>query len=995
LLRLHAMLFLFLVLNRPAVAGPPEDAAFFEKQVRPVLVEKCLGCHGPDKQKGGLRLDTRAAVLTGGDRGPAVVAGKPAESLLIAALGHGDAVKMPPKNKLPEAEIAALTEWVRRGVPWPDAAPTTTITKAGERVFTAEEKAFWAFQHLATPAVPAAAPLTRNPIDAFVQAKLREKGLDPSPEADRRTLLRRLSFDLTGLPPTPSEIDAFLADARPDAYERLVDRLLASPAYGEKWGRRWLDVARYADSNGMDENLAYVNAWRYRDYVIRSFNADKPYDRFVTEQLAGDLLPGDDPDRLIATGFLVVGPKMLAEDDPVKMRMDIIDEQLDTVGQAVLGLTLGCARCHDHKFDPVTVGDYYGLAGLFYSTKTMRNYSVVAQWHERPLPGADAAPLAEHEKRVEAARAALAAVQKQAATATAARLAEERKRAAEYAAAAVEVHRRGGVLRLVADPGKETPDGTLRVEAEAFTRGNAAKHTDGYGAGIGVILNAGPMPNVAEYDVTIPKAATYQLAVRYAAAEARPVRVLIDGKPVATAACGTTTGSWYPDTQRWAAEANVALPAGKVTVRLERDGPFPHLDRFVLVPLTHEQAAAAPLSIEQAAVERKLLASILRQWVAAVAKSDGKAPDGDGPFEATPDVEAETQAARGAELKRLRDALAAVEKARPAVPETMAVEDDKGQDLRVHLRGNHTTLGAVAPRRLPRVLAGEATLALDEKRSGRLEFARWLTRPDHPLTARVMANRVWAGHFGRGLVGTPDNFGRLGERPSHPELLDWLAGEFVRSGWSVKHLHRLVVTSATYRQATPAGERAKLIDPENRLLSHFSRRRLDAEEVRDGLLAVSGRLDRTMGGTLLQATPRQYVTSTANKNYEGYAVPRRSVYLPVIRSAVFDVLQTLDFPDPSVPLGQRTATTIPTQALLMLNSRLADQAAEALAKAVVATPGTDADRVREAYHRVYGRPPTTAETERVLAFLKAADGPQAWRGLCRVLLASNEFVFVE
>jgi hypothetical protein len=341
------------------------------------------------------------------------------------------------------------------------------------------------------------------------------------------------------------------------------------------------------------------------------------------------------------------------------------------------------------------------------------------------------------------------------------------------------------------------------------------------------------------------------------------------------------------------------------------------------------------------------------------------------------------------------------------VDEAMAVEDAKGENLKIHLRGNHLTLGADAPRRLPRIVVGEKPLSLGSDRSGRREFAEWLTRPDNPLTARVIVNRVWAGHFGAGLVRSPDNFGRLGERPTHPELLDWLAAEFVANKWSLKHLHRLIVTSAAYRMSSKPDPAAAEKDPENRLLSHFNRRRLDAEEIRDGMLSVSGLLDRTMGGTLLKANPRQYVTSTANRNYEGYATPRRSVFLPVVRSAVYDVLQTLDFPDPSVPNGQRVATTIPTQALLLLNSKLADQTAEAFAKAVLATEGDDAACAREAYRRAYGRTPTAGELEKVLAYLKkseeAADPKLsgndrrllAWRGLCRVLLASNEFVFVE
>ena len=770
-----------------AFAAPPDINAFFEKKVRPVLVEKCISCHGPKKQAGELRLDSRAAILAGGDRGPALVPGKPDESLIVRAVRHNEELKMPQKSKLPEAEIAAIVEWVKLGAPWPDGSvPAVPPTKTGERAFTAEEKAFWAFQ----PVKPQTAPQlvnkvwAKNPIDAFILSKLEAAGLKPAIEADKITLIRRITFDLTGLPPTLSETEAFLKDESPEAWSKVVERLLASPGYGEKWGRKWLDVARYADSNGMDENLAHANAWKYRDWVIRAFNSDMPYDRFVRDQIAGDLVKeGTDAERaerLTATGLLVFGPKMLAEDDPMKMRMDIIDEQLDTVGQAFLGLTLGCARCHDHKFDPITAADYYGLAGFFYSTKSMKNYSVVAVWNERPLasPAAIAA-VAEHDKLVASQKAYLSAIE----------------------------------------------------------------------------------------------------------------------KPGTRAALGFA--------------ASIAFAA-----------------------------------------ERK-------------AK------------------------------------LTAFEKTRPKIEEVMAVEDDKGQNLRVHLRGNHLTLGVEAPRRFPKIVAGDSALSLGADRSGRLEFANWMTKPENPLTARVMVNRIWAGHFGEGIVRTTENFGRLGERPTHPELLDWLAGEFVKSNWSVKGMHRLIVGSAAYRMSIQTDPTSFQKDPDNRLRSHFNRRRLEAEELRDSLLATSGLLDRTMSGSLLTVGNRKYVNDTGSRNYEGYSSTRRSVYLPVIRSAVYDVFQTFDVPDPSVPNGKRPTTTIPTQALMLLNSTIVDRSAEAFAKSLLKREGDDAARIQTAYRQAFGRAATTAEAERILAYLKrSGDATEAtrlsaWRGFCRVLFASNEYIFVE
>ena len=993
-------------------ANPDEQ---FEKVIRPLLVEKCLGCHGEKKQKGDLRLDSLAAMLKGGESGPAIVPGKPEQSLLVTAVRHNESLKMPPKEKLPAADIAALAAWVKAGAVWPDAKPVVPepAKPAAVRTFTDGEKAFWAFQPVkVTPAATG-----KNPIDHFIDEKRKATGVTAAPAADQRTLIRRLTFDLTGLPPTAAEVDAFENDTSPEAWDKLVDRLLASSAYGEKWGRRWLDVARYADSNGMDENLAHGNAWRYRDYVIRSFNADKPYNQFVKEQIAGDLLPGGTPeeraDRLTGTGFLVIGPKMLAEDDPMKMRMDIIDEQVDTLGQAFLGLTLGCARCHDHKFDPLTQADYYAVAGMFYSTKSMRSYGVVAQWHERPIGSAESVvKLAEFDKKRAAASEAVKKPEKQLRDTVKTRLDVERKRASEYAEAALQLARRRDPLKLVvADPAKDEVKGRVLVEAENYTRGNAKKLTDGYGAGIGVIINDGTLPNVAEYDLDVPADGVYQIALRYAAQTARPTVLSVGGKVIRSDAAGEVTGSWDPDGQKWFAEATVNLTKGKTTLRLECAGPFPHFDKLALLPLSKEQAVAASPTAEEVAKEKKLLLPALRAWTKLAEKWKDKlhaadelakiATDLQGPFKNSPELDTAIDATLAAEVKKAKDELAAVEKAKPAVEEAMAVEDDaKPQDLRVHLRGSHLTLGAEVPRRFPVIVAGEKQAPIT-KGSGRLELAEWVASKDNPLTARVMANRVWLGHFGTGLVRTPDNFGRLGERPTHPELLEYLASEFVASGWSVKHLHRLIVKSVAYRISTEFNADSFRTDPDNRAYWRFNRRRLDVEELRDGMLGVAGNLDRKAGGTLLSTKNRGYVNTTGGRGSIDFTAPRRSVYLPVVRSGLFDVFQANDFPDPSTPSGLRPQTTVPAQALFHLNSFVADQSAEAFAKSLLEVKGDDAARIGAAYRRVYTRPPTTIETERVLKFLAASDVSadtkklKAWQSLCRVLLSSAEFAFVE
>ncbi len=774
----------------------PKQFEFFEKQVRPVLVERCHECHSADNAESDFRADSRAALLHGGKRGPAIAPGDPEHSLMILAVNHADQLHMPPKSKIPQKEIEALTAWVKMGAPWPqeksaEGTPANAAASAEQSLldpkFTKKQTEFWAFR----PPVDHPLPVVKrtdwvtSSIDAFVLARLEAAGFEPAPPADRRALIRRVTFDLTGLPPTPEEIRDFLADESPVAFARVVDRLLASPHYGERWGRHWLDVARYGDSNGLDENLAYANAFRYRDYVIAAFNADKPYDRFLVEQLAGDLLPENDPtplfERLTATGYLVIAAKMLAEDDPMKMQMDIIDEQIETTGKAVLGMTFGCARCHDHKFDPVSMADYYALAGIFKSTKTMENFSVVARWQERPL--------------------------------------------------------------------------------------------------------------------------------------------------------------------------------------------------------------ATPEQVEQLNAGRKEIAS-----VDAEIKKVGEA------------------GGNSANLEELKAKKKSLEESLPKIPEVMAVSLEKPQNVRIHFRGNHVTQGPEAPRRFPKIMADESAPSIGNDSTGRLELTRWLTSSRHPLTARVFVNRVWRAHFGAGLVRTADNFGLLGEPPTHPELLDHLAVTFMRSGWSEKQLHRMILLSSTYQMSTRYNEGAAAVDPENRLLWRMDRRRLSAEEIRDAILACGGSLDRTMTGTLLTTPNRNYVTSTANVNPVVYQTARRSVYLPVVRSALYEVFQAFDFPDPTTSNGERGSTTVAPQALFMMNSELTATETRHWADRLLGNGElqTDAARIAAIFERAYGRLPTDDETSGAIAFLKTYQAAlpsdigneqekrtRTWQGLCRAVLSANEFLYVE
>jgi len=813
----------------------PADDEFFEKKIRPLLSNKCFNCHGAPgtKVKGGLKLTSRAEMMAGGDTGtPAVKPGAPDESLLIKSVLYTDeALKMPPKGKLSDAEIADLTKWIKDGAKWPnEAVKPAPEPKTNGPLFTPEQKAFWAFQPVkrSAPPVPGDAKTgawIRSPIDAFVLAKLNEKGLAPASPADKRTLIRRVTFDLTGLPPTPDEVDAYLKDDSAGAFEKVVDRLLASPAYGERWGRHWLDVARYADSNGLDENTAFGNAWRYRDYVIKSLNNDKPYDQFLKEQIAGDLLPADSDaarlDQLTATGFLTLGPKVLAEPDKQKMLLDIADEQLDTVGKAFMGLTLGCARCHDHKFDPLPTRDYYSLLAVFTSTRTMQNLNTVAKAFERNPNGPEKA-------EVKADRAKLAQLRKD-------------------------------LRKLETDLGK-TPEKEKEKRAEIHTRAEAAR----------------------------------------------------------------------------------------------------------------------------------------------------------------------------AEIKKLEAAL-------PPPLEVLAVEDGsaaaygtQGRNLYVQVRGTYTTPGAEAPPVFPRIIAGEEQKpfvpvkpnpadkpeankirfgALRE-RSGRLELANWLADPAHPLTARVMVNRVWQHHFGEGLVRTPDNFGRLGERPTHPELLDWLVVQFTEPGakggpaWSLKRLHKLILLSATYQMSSTYNADAAQADPDNRLLWRFNRRRLEAEAVRDSMLVIAGTLDRTDGGSLLRSGNFEYVTNDQSGSTARYDSLRRSIYLPVIRNNVFDFFQAFDFVEPHVSNGKRASTVIASQALYLLNNPQVTAAAKAFAE-IVRRAGDDQQSVKAAYLRALSRPATDDEVSLAISFIQRYDlalterepnatarRAKAWAAWCQVLFASSEFVYV-
>ncbi len=1114
-----------------------EAIDFFESKIRPLLLNRCVECHGDSEPEGEFSLSSRDGLMRGGKLGPAVVPGKPKESLLISSINHDEFLKMPPKEKLPTNELVLLSKWVSMGAPWPSTIsngggpkPRESAKVSSERnpeqiEFTEEQKSFWSYQPLRWPKPPSDVPSewASTPIDSFVLEKLQAKGLMPSKPSSKQVLIRRATYDLIGLPPTEEEIEAFLNDSSPDAFSNVVDRLLASPRYGEKWGRHWLDLARFADSNGLDENIAYANAFRYRDYVISSFNRDTPYDRFVQEQIAGDLLePNPDESstngsilgRYAATGFLAIGAKMLAEDDPLKMQMDIIDEQLSTLCQAFMGMTIGCARCHDHKFDPIPTADYYALAGIFKSTKTMENHKVVAKWFERPLATqSELEVIRKADLEIEAVNASIATLNEE----SRARVAKEIQNSiANALIATVRYEEFVSMAQQKLTQGLDHGDraysvnaGYALIEAEGFQRGTVTRETEKEEKETRVIVSQSAAN--AEFDLEVEHSGRYAIEFRYAASGRRPVRLLLDGIEVSPSILAESTESGQPKNQTWVVAGFMEITAGRHVLRFESKKAIPRIDKFALV--FQNNAAwpfgVAPVSLSRSGMDLGITYSVLSLWrnyldnvrqrvdndsngeslfslwlrfrdstsdfksvsqqiymelamdtplrnqtptvlrdalslqpnslegvaaaieVAAhrVLATDPKSGDAigklreellnkasplAGPEKDIPRFFSDSERARFIELEAT---LADIKSRRPNPPMAMGVTESQPEDLKIHLRGSHLVFGKLAKRRFPQILTSTNSTPIRDATSGRLELAQWMTRPDHQLTSRVMVNRVWHWHFRRGVVSSVDNFGLLGQKPTHPELLDWLASQFVANHWSVKHLHRTIMLSQTYQMGAQAQATAAEVDPENELRWQFQRRRLTGEEIRDSILAVGKGLDSTMFGTLMKVENHSYVNSTGAGGVLNYANPRRSIYLPVIRSGVFEVLQTLDFPDPAMSSGERQTSTAAPQALLMMNSDLVQEQTQFLAEQITNTSMDDRQRISTAYRRILKRPPTMDEVTIAENFLRNArstanlvadnsnlEKPPAkelpselllWQGFCRVLISSNEFSYVE
>ncbi len=910
----------------PGLAVTPQAAEFFETRVRPVLAENCFSCHGPMRQKAGLRLDSAASLRKGSDTGPVVIGGQPEQSPLIQAIHYDGNVRMPPKGKLPAQAIEALTTWVKMGTPWPEVISThagSTDAKA-----SAAGREHWAFQPVRQLALPAVQdptwPLT--PIDFFILAKLDANGLTPAAPADRRTLLRRVTFDLIGLPPTAEEVDAFVADPSPDAFAKVVDRLLASPHYGERWGRHWLDVARYADTKGyvFTQERRFPYSYTYRDYVIRAFNEDLPYDQFVVHQLAADRLPlGDDKRPLAAMGFLTIGRRFLNN------MHDIIDDRIDVVTRGLLGLTVTCARCHDHKFDPIPTRDYYSLHGVFASSVEPNDL-----------------PLLSKPERTEA-----------------------------YLAFEKELQAREQEVRKFLDDKYNEMRSRFRAQIGDYLL---------------AVRNTQRLPGEGHYEALSPGDLHAQMIRRW------------------QAFLNQTAKGYHPIFGPWQAFAALPqqeflakAPALAADIAAQADPSRP-VNRLVAQAF----AGPPPASLREVAQRYgEIFAKVDKLWQETQAKA------GAPPALPEADQEALRQVLYGAGhppvvaredqrqfLDRAgRDRLTALQRrvdqwkvSSPAAPPRAMILQDAPtpQTPHVFLRGNPNNPGPEVPRQFLEVLAGANRRPFQDG-SGRLELARAITSKDNGLTARVLVNRIWLHHFGAGLVRTPSDFGLRSEPPTHPELLDYLAGRFMEEGWSIKKLHRLILLSRVYQQRSEDRPEYSRLDPDNRWLWRMNRQRLDFEGLRDALLMVSGKLDLKRGGVAVDLTTMPFTG-------------RRTVYGFIDRQNLPGLFRTFDFASPDTSTPQRYTTTVPQQALFLMNSPFVLEQARNLVSWPELAALDDEQRIQHLYRLAYGRAADPEEVALGLRFVAAPaiaeqepPEPSAWEEYAQVLLLANEFVFVD
>ncbi len=877
-------------------ADPPDSRDFFEKRVRPVFARNCLACHSATRM-GGLDMASREGLLKGGTSGPSIIPGNANQSLLIQAVSHQhEKIRMPLQQaRLADDQISDLVEWVKAGAFWPEPVAAPAASATAKYTITPEQRAFWSLQPVRKPAPPAVknAAWAKTDIDRFLLAKMEGKGAGPVEAADRRTLARRVYYDLIGLPPTARQIDEFVNDTAPDAWAKLVDRLLASPRYGERWGRYWLDLARYSDDRLESEvDAPYANAFRYRDWVIRSFNQDLPFDLFVKAQIAGDLLEVDTAKQQnLAAGLGFYG-----------LRPDTQDDRVDATGRVFLGLTTGCAQCHNHKFDPIPTTDYYALQGVFESTENAE------------IPLAPEAIVKEYQAREKAANDKKLQI-RDFLHAQAQQLAEMlAQQTVRYIAA------------VRANPGADLKTVASREQLDVETLDRWAKYL-ARGEWEHPFLRDWKSPNfdAARFQSDVlavwkeRKTVDDENTFRRTEAKKKGPKAVFEPTSLKTESFYLWRDLFFNDFygNQFKQEDDGLLYYGPNRGYLESDG----------------------------AIERFLLGG----W------KD--------------------------HLERLR---AEAKELRALVPPQYAflhgIKDSaKPKTERVQIGGKPENLGEEVPRRFLTALC-EGDPALFQQGSGRLELAEAIANAKNPLTARVMANRIWHHHFGKGIVRTPSDFGFMGDRPSHPELLDYLAARLIESGWSMKAMHREILNSAVYQLSTvgagPAADPNREIDPENRLLWRANMHRLDAEAMRDSLLAVTGELDTTAeGAPIAFADPKNV---------------RRTVYGLVSRRKLDGTLALFDFPNANATSEKRSVTITPTQQLYFLNSEFLMERAKRLSERL--TGGDDNAKLRSAYTSIFGRVPNEEETRLGLAFVR--QGRERWPIYVQALLGSNEFMFV-
>jgi len=1106
---LLTLAFLLLPAGAARAAGPAQtDVEFFEKKVRPLLIENCFQCHSTGKKiRGGLLLDNRAGVIKGGDTGSAVVPGEPGKSLLVKAIGYKDEPRMPPRSKLNDEQIAALTTWVKMGAPWPvDSGAAVT----GPANFDLEKrKQHWSFQPLKSCPIPEVhdRQWPRSPLDHFILARLEAANLKPAPEIDRRTWLRRVTFDLIGLPPTPAEIDAFLADASPQSYDKVVDRLLAAPAYGERWGRHWLDLVRFAETSGHEFDFDIPEAYLYRDYVIRAFNADVPYDQLVREHIAGDLLPSPrrhPVDRynesILGTGFWFLGE---SKHSPVDLRgdgSDRRDNQVDVFAKTFLGLTVACARCHDHKFDAITTRDYYSLVSYLQSSRQQRAFLDDPEHVGGPLRQLRKVQAEARQLAVNLTARSLRQRLDKLAPLLLATWTDEQVdsvpdlilKAWRASIKAVDPGQSGSLFhawRVLGDP-ELTPTEQFQarrkqlveqLKAEtaraAASGGQAVLFEDfkknGYrdwfitGQAFGsapsmaadVVLEGSDLPvrkligsGVAHSGLVSDRlqgalrSRTFTIEKKHilyrVLGHGGRVNLIIDGyqqirNPIYG---GLTFAVKHDDHWSWHVQ-DVAMWVGqKAYIEVLDDGDgYIALDRILFADGGPPDELPNQLWLRwlddpgltnSAALARKYqdyLRELLENW------RDGKltnlpnvndridllnallaseqlnvllaAPVGQAASLSLPDGQAGSLPYEGPARQKLRALLeeaSRVEGQLPAPRRGLAMADGTGLNERVHIRGNPRNMGEEAPRRFLEALAGPNQTPPRDG-SGRLELAERMLAPSNPLLPRVIVNRLFLHHFGEGIVRSPDDFGLQGQVPTHPELLDYLAAELPRMGWSLKRMHRMMVLSSTYRMASRSDNRSELLDPQNKLWHRLPLRRLEAEAIRDAMLAVSGRLDRRMYGP----GPLPYLTPFMVGRGRPASGPldgdgRRSIYLNIRRNFLNPMFLAFDYPIPFSTRGRRGVSNVPAQALTLLNNPFVVQQAQLWARRVRAESGrTTRERISGMYVTAFGRTPTAAEMQDVLGFLEEQareygrnDDPRAWTDLGHVLFNVKEFIFV-